>query len=150
MATGDRPPDPVIVPRFKVAFGSKLTGGFTEVSTASMELTPVPYQSTGTDGQPNWTTQPGTRKNPTITLKRGMTSDLSAWSWHKEAADGQIASARVNGSISILNADGSPAATFDVINAWPTKVDMPALQASGTTPGIEVITLTCEGFSRSA
>lgn len=148
MATGDRPPDPVIIPRFKVSFGSKLTGGFTEVSLASMEVVPVPYQFAGTDGQPATTTQPGTRKNPTITLKRGMTTDVSGWNWHKEALS-NVASARTNGTISILNQDGSAAANFDVINAWPTKVDMPALQASGTTPGVEVITLTCEGFERS-
>ena len=148
MATGDRPPDPVILPRFKVSFGSKLTGGFTEVSLASMEVTPVPYQFTGTDGQPSQTVQPGTRKNPTITLKRGMSNDLSGWNWHKEAL-ANVNSARTNGTISILNQDGSAAANFDVISAWPTKVDMPALQASGTTPGVEVITLTCEGFQRS-
>jgi phage tail-like protein len=146
--TGQRPPDPLIQARYKVDF-SKLSGVFTNVATASAEITPVPYQFTGPDGQPSWTTQPGLRKNPTIQLTRGMTDDLSAWNWHKEVVNGQVASARVNGTISILDTTGSPVAVFNVFNAWPVKVDMPALVSSGAAAGNEVITLTCEGFERA-
>jgi phage tail-like protein len=149
MPTGARPPDPLITPRYKVDF-PKLQGVFTEVSTASSAVQPVSYQYTGADGQPGFSVQPGQRQLPTITLKRGMTADLSAWNWHQEVVQGKVASARVNGTISILDAEGKPAATFNVYNAWPTKVEMPALMSAQNSPGIEVITLSCEGFERSS
>jgi phage tail-like protein len=146
---GPRPMDPLITPRYKVEF-SKLTGVFTDVGIASAEVTPVAYQYTGSDGQPGYLTQPGQRKPPTITLKRGMTTDLSAWNWHKEAIEGGIAAARCNGTISILDVEGKPAAAFNVINAWPVKVSTPALASSGNTPAVEEIQLACEGFTRSS
>src|SRR5512146_2087643 len=135
MPTGARPPDPLITPRYKVDF-PKLSGVFTEVSTASAQVQAVPYQYTGTDGQPGYSIQPGQRQLPTITLKRGMTSDLSAWNWHQEVVNGKVNSARVNGTISILDAEGKPAATFNVINAWPTKVDMPQLMSNQNSIGV--------------
>ncbi len=149
MPTGARPPDPLITPRYRVDF-PKLSGVFTEVSTVSAEVKPVEYQFTGTDGQPGYSIQPGSKSLPTITLKRGMTSDLSAWNWHQEVVNGQISGARVNGTISILDVEGKPAATFNVINAWPVKVDMPALMSGQNNIGVEVITLRCEGFQRAS
>lgn len=146
---GPRPSDPLITPRYKVEF-TKLTGVFTDVGLASAEVTPVAYQYTGNDGQPGYLTQPGQRKPPTITLKRGMTNDLSAWNWHQEAIEGGITSARCNGTISILDAEGKPAASFTVLNAWPIKVNMPALASSANSVGVEEIQLACEGFSRAS
>ncbi len=146
--TGQRPPDPVVQGRYKVDF-PKLSGVFSAVDKASAVIAEVPYQFNGPDGQPSQTTQPGLRKNPQIKLTRGMTDDLSAWNWHKEVINGQVASARVNGTISILNTEGQPVAVFNVFNAWPLSVAMPALQSSGTTAGNEIITLTCEGFERA-
>ena len=150
-AAGPRPADPLITPRYKVDFGSKLTGVFTDVSVTSAEVTPVAYQYTAADGQPGYLTQPGQRKPPTITLKRGASKDLSAWTWHQEAlAQGGLATARTNGSISILDADGNPAAVFTVINAWPIKVSMPALNSSQNSVGVEEIQIASEGFMRAS
>lgn len=146
--TGQRPPDPLIQARYKVDF-PKLSGVFTNVDAVSATIAEVPYQFTGPDGQPNATTQPGLRKNPQIKLTRGMTDDLSAWNWHKEVLNGQVASARVNGTISILDVEGKPVAVFNVFNAWPLSVATPQLMSSGQTTGNEVITLTCEGFERA-
>lgn len=147
--TGARPPDPLITPRFKVEF-SKLTGIFSDVGVASGEVTPVAYPYTGPDGKPETSYQPGLRKPPaTLTLKRGTTGDMSAWTWHQEVLDGKMASARINGTISLLDAEGKPAAVFHVHNAWPSKVDMPALGSATAAVGFETITLVCERFERA-
>jgi phage tail-like protein len=147
--TGMRPPDPVIQARYKVEF-PKLSGVFTKVSVTSASVAAVPYQFTGPDGQPTSSFQPGLRTLPTISLERGMTNDLSAWNWHQEVLQGKMASARVNGTISILDNEGKPAASFNIMGAWPTKVDMPALMATGGSVGVEVIGLVCEGFERAS
>jgi phage tail-like protein len=146
--TGARPPDPLIQARYQVEF-SKLTGLFSEVGAASGEVAPIGYNYTGPDGHPQYTVQPGLRKPASITLKRGATGDLSAWTWHQEVLDGKMATARVSGTISMLDAEGKPTAVFNVINAWPSKVDMPGLNSAGTAAVTETITLTCERFERS-
>ncbi|MBI4790244.1 MAG: phage tail protein, partial [Chloroflexi bacterium] len=79
---GMRPPDPVIQARYRVEF-PKLSGVFTEVAVTSAEVPAVAYNFTGADGKPSTSYQRGIRKLPTITLKRGMTTDLSAWNWHQ-------------------------------------------------------------------
>lgn len=145
--TGARPPDPLFTPRYKVEF-SKLTGIFSEVTTASGEVTPVAYNYTGADGSPQTSFQPGLRKPPTsLTLKRGTTGDMSAWNWHQEVLDGKMSSARVNGTISMLDSEGKPVAVFNVLGAWPSKVDMPGLGGAGAV-GVENIVLVCERFER--
>ena len=149
MPTGARPPDPLITARYKVEF-PKLAGVFTDITLASSAVAQVNYQFTGSDGQPGFTTQPGQRTAATITLKRGMTSDLSAWNWHQEVLRGKISSARANGTVSILDAEGKPAASFTVINAWPMKMDLSPLASSQNQAGTETITLACESFERAS
>lgn len=147
--TGARPPDPLITPRYKVDF-SKLTGIFTDVGAASGEVAAIAYNYTGPDGKPETSYQPGLRKPPTtLTLKRGTTGDMSAWTWHQEVLDGKMSSARINGTISMLDAEGKPAAVFNVLNAWPSKVDMPGLGSATPGVGVETITLVCERFERA-
>lgn len=146
--TGARPTDPLVTARYKVEF-SKLTGMFSDVGAASGEVASVAYSYTGPDGKPETSYQPGLRKPPTtLTLKRGTTGDMSAWTWHQEVLDGKMASARINGTISMLDAEGKPSAVFNVLNAWPSKVDMPGLGAAAANIGTETITLVCERFER--
>lgn len=148
MPTGMRPPDPVVTSRYRVDF-PKLSGVFTKAAIGgSAAITPIQYQYAGPDGRPASSYQPGLKSVPTITLERGMTSDLSAWQWYQEVLDGKMSTARVNGTISILDAEGKPSATFNVYNAWPSNVSMPALTAGQSTIGTESITLSCEGFDR--
>jgi phage tail-like protein len=149
MPTGARPPDPLVSARYKAEF-PKLTGVFTDITLASSAVSQVNYQYTGPDGQPTFTTQPGQRTPATITLKRGMTNDLSAWSWHQEVLQGRMSSARSNGTISILDSEGKPAATFNVINAWPMKIDLSPLASAQSAAGSETITLACESFERAS
>ncbi len=150
MPTGVRPPDPLLQAKYMVTFAPKLTGYFSEISAVAADVNSVSYQYTGTDGKPGVLAQPGQRKPPTITLKRGMTNDLSAWKWHQEVVNGGVDSARVNGTISVLNQENQPTAVFVVLNAWPSTIKMPALQSSSTSAGVEEITLVCEGFERQS
>ncbi len=144
-----RPPDPIVTSRFRVDFGSKLSGAFTDVTLASSAVGQVNYNYSDSTGRPGYSTQPGLKTPATITLKRAMTNDTSAWKWHQEVLGGQIASARTPGTIFIVGPDGStPLVTFHVENAWPMKVDFSALGAGTANAGTETITLACENFYR--
>ena len=143
-----RPPDPIVSSRFRVDFGSKLTGAFTDVQLASSDAGKVEYKFADA-GKQGYSVQPGQKAPATITLKRGLSNDTSAWKWHQEVLNGQIASARTPGTIFVVGPDGStPLISFHVENAWPTKVDFSALGAGSAAAGVETITLVCENFYR--
>lgn len=142
-----RTTEPLTSPRYKVDF-PKLKGVFSEVSASSAEFDVIAYKFSDAQGKPGYYAQPGTFKFPEITLKRGVTEDDSAWKWAKEVQDGNMSTARANGSIHLLDYDGSNLLTYTVTNAWPKKVTMPGPKAGANEVLIEEITIVCESFQR--
>jgi phage tail-like protein len=147
MATRPRPHEPLTSPRFIVDF-PKLKGVFSEVSASAAEFETITYKFTDQRGRPGNYILPGTMKPPEITLKRGVTSDASAWEWGLEVQEGKVAEARCNGVIHLCDYDGSHVATFRVENAWPKKVTMPGPKSTANEVLVEEIVLVCEHFER--
>ena len=140
--------DPLISARFMVKFGSKLQGAFRECTVVSAEHEPAEYKFSDDKGQPGYYAVPGRMKFGRITLKRGLTDDMSAWTWRKEVEDGNITSARTNGSIIMIDQDNRPMAQFDFENAWPLKVSGQAPNANTSDLAMEEIELICEKMAR--
>lgn len=92
---------------------------------------------------------PGKRTPPTVTLRRGMTTDLQLWVWH-EAARGAHGEGRKNASLTMFDATGEPVARYHLENAWPSKIEIGALTAGAGEPLFETVTLTCEDIQRVA
>lgn len=142
--------DPLITPRFTVKFGSKLQGSFREVTVVTAEHEPAEYKFADDKGQPGYYAIPGRMKFGRITLKRGLTDDMSAWKWRKEVEDGNIKSARTNGSILMYDQDGAPLAEFNFENAWPLKVSGPAPNANSNDIAMEEVEVICERMWRAS
>jgi phage tail-like protein len=83
-----------------------------------------------------------------ITLKRGMTDDMSMWKWRKQVEDGDIEGARTSGSIFLKDQKGATVAQFDFTNAWPLKVSNPGGNANSNDIVIEEAEIICEGLKR--
>jgi phage tail-like protein len=139
--------EPLTSPRYVVSF-PKLKGVFSEVSASSAEFEVISYKFADKTGKPGYYAAPGTFKPPEVTLKRGITEDDSAWKWAKEVQDGDMPSARSNGTIHLLDYDGTPLLAFNVTNAWPKKVTMPGPKSGGNEVLVEEIILVCEDFTR--
>ena len=92
---------------------------------------------------------PGKRTPPTVTLRRGMTTDLQLWVWH-EAARAAHGEARKNASLTMFDAAGEPVARYHLENAWPSKIEIGALTAGAGELLFETVTLTCEDIQRVA
>jgi phage tail-like protein len=140
--------DPLISPRFVVTFGSHLTGSFREVTVVSAETEPAEYKFTDDQGNPGYYAVPGRMKYGHITLKRGMTDDMSMWKWRKQVEDGDIEGARTSGSIFLKDQKGATVAQFDFTNAWPLKVSNPGGNANSNDIVIEEAEIICEGLKR--
>ncbi len=142
--------DPAISARFMVKFGSKLQGSFRECTVVSAEHEPAEYKFSDEKGNPGYYAVPGRMKFGRITLKRGLTDDMSAWRWRKEVEDGNITAARTNGSILMMDQNGAPMAEFNFENVWPLKVSGPTPNANSSELATEEVELICEKISRAS
>jgi phage tail-like protein len=142
--------DPLISPRFIVKFGSKVAGSFRECTVVSAEHEPAEYKFADEKGNPGYYAIPGRMKFGRITLKRGLTDDMSIWKWRKEVEDGNVKAARTNGSIMMCDQDGAPLAEFNFENAWPLKVSGPTPNANSNEIAMEEVEIICEKVWRAS
>jgi phage tail-like protein len=124
--------------------GTTITG-FTEVSGLDAEVEVVEYRE-GADPSSS-RKLPGMQKYSNITLKRGITGDLSLWNWMQSILSGKPD--RRNMSIILLNDSREPVARWNVVRAWPAKYQAPGLSASASEVGVESLELTHEGLVRA-
>lgn len=118
--------------------------GFTEVSGLNMEVQVVEYR---VGSSPDFSMQkiPGLRKFGTVSLKRGMTTlDNDFWKWINTAALNSVE--RRNVTITMLDDAHNPVVSWNLLNAFPSKVDYGTLDAKSNDVAIQQIDLAIEGF----
>jgi len=119
---------------------SDAVAGFTEVSGINMETDVVEYR----EGSDTATVRklPGLRKYGNITLKRGYTTNTELWDWRKTVIDG--ATERKSGAIVLLNEAREPALRWEFSEAWVSKYEGPALNATANEAAVESIEIAVE------
>lgn len=90
----------------------------------------------------------GTTKWGDIVLKRGITPSMDLVAWRRLAEDGRVDDARKSGSIVLLDTAGSPVATYNFVNAWPSKVHVSSSEEAGGPCAWESITLAVDSVTR--
>lgn len=91
--------------------------------------------------------QPGRLTWGDITLKRGLTTNVDIYDWIAEVMDDPTP-ARRDGSIIMYDAVGTEVCRWNVLQAWPSKVNLPALTADSGDIVVEEMTLVHEGITR--
>ena len=140
--------DPLRNFRFRVEIDGILTAGFSEVQIGATITDVVEYRE-GTD-PPNVRKLSGLTKFGNITLKRGMTTSLELFQWHKQIIAGQIANNRKKVVIIVADESGADQTRFVVSDAWPVKYDPSDLSGKGNEVFIELLELANEGIERVA
>lgn len=147
MATGDRI-DPFLGFRFRVEIDGIQTAAFSEATIPDTTTTPTDYRE-GTDPK-NVRKLSGLNTYGSVTLKKGLSasSDLSDWQADVE----QFGAGRNRRTISLILVDdeGTDAARWDIIEAWPTKINTSGLNATGNSVMIETLEILNEGITRVA
>jgi len=120
--------------------------GFTEVSGLSVEADVMEYRD-GASMEFTKVKMPGMVKFGNITLKRGMfAKDNEFYLWWKQTAD--LASIeRRDITITLLNEKHEPVVTWQVKNAWPSKVQSTDLKSDGSEVSIETMEIVHEGLT---
>ncbi|HEX8190409.1 MAG TPA: phage tail protein [Pyrinomonadaceae bacterium] len=140
-----RATDPFASFNFKLEIEGITVAGFSEVTGLNQESNVIDYR----EGQEPITPRklPGLNKFGNITLKRGISPDLSVYNWRKTVTDGDIE--RRNASIVLHNEKHEEVVRWNLVNAWPSKYVGPDLKANANEVAIESIELTHEGVERA-
>ncbi len=132
---------------FIVEFDGAEVAGFTEVTGLDSETTPIEYREGG-DPTAAMRQLPGVEKYAPVQLKRGITGSLALWEWRKEVRDGGSTFPPTRTvTVKLLDEKhdrNSPAMTWTLTNAWPTKLTGPSLTAKGNDYAVEQLDLVHE------
>lgn len=129
---------------FQVEWGGSNIG-FSEVSGLTQEVQLVEYR-VGSSPQHSTIKMPGLRKVTNVTMKRGVSpGDNEFFQWLSTVKLNTIE--RRDLTITLLNENGDPVMVWNVIQAFPVKVEGPSLKANGNEVAIESIELAHEGLT---
>lgn len=143
---------PFVKFRFRMIVNG-FTAGFSEVSGFDATTDVIEYRA-GSDTNNSTIKLPGLTKYSNITLKWGMTDDMTLYNWMTSVIGG---SAAINGTevereditIELLGEDGQTVkASWQVRQAWPCKYTAPDFNANSSELAIESLELAHEGITR--
>ncbi len=129
---------------FEVDWGGTKVG-FQEVSGLGIEVDPIEYRQ-GASPDFSKIKMPGMKKFSNISLKRGsFAGDNEYYDWLKSIKLNTVERRTI--TISLLDADGAPAITWKVKNAFPIKLQSTDLKAEGNEIAIETLEIAHEGLT---
>jgi phage tail-like protein len=121
---------------------------FQEVSGLTSEIDVIELKENTPDGKYIVKKLPGNRKPPSITLKRAKSSSTALFDWHRQIHQGNLSGGRKNGSVVLYSFDHQEVGRYNFFNAWPSKISMGTLKASGNEILMEECTIVCEEIDR--
>lgn len=89
---------------------------------------------------------PGLKKYGNITLKQGLADSMVFYEWIAEGVSGAVQRKTI--TITLLDEEENPAASWQVINAWPTKYTASDFNATSSEVAIETLEIAHEGMTR--
>jgi phage tail-like protein len=134
--------DPYAQFNFLIEVEDLAVAGFTEVSGLNAESDIIEYRE-GSD-LTRMRKLPALSKFGNITLKRGYTQSRELWEWRKSTLDG--ATQRHNGAIILLDEARNPVHRWEFFEAWISKYEGPALNASTAEAAVESIEIAVESL----
>ncbi len=123
----------ISAPNLQITGGPKVLSlgrlSFAELGGINSEINVEQYVSVDSTGFVNHSKQMGLTKPPTVTLKRGVDSNLALWYWHNMALMG-LPTARTNVTLEMYGGglrsvvDAEPLFTYTLLSAWCAKINI--------------------------
>ena len=133
--------------RFYVEMESAVKASFSECSGLDVQIDKEVYFEGGVNEQQRIFLKHA--KFGDITLKRGITDDLTFWNWINTFLEAKPAERR-NINILTFNQAGETMQVWTLLAAVPVAWKTPSLQANSTSMAIEELTLAYEGLKVEA
>ena len=140
--------DPLVGFQFSLDLGDDITGYFTEVSGIGSENAVVTHKVVNTLAKEVTLQVPGRIEWGEITLKRGLTTNFDFWTWRETVITGDTEGARKDISITMYDRNYTAVVTWDITNAWPSKLSGPTIASDSNDFAIEELTIVHEGLTR--
>lgn len=130
--------------RYKVEIDGLEAGGFSEVTGFDASIDVIEYREGDMVQTPMKV--PGLKKYGNITLKQGLADSKVIYDWMIEGVNGPVQRKTI--TITLLDEAEAPVASWQVINAWPTKYTAPDFNATSSEIAIESLEIAHEGMTR--
>ena len=130
--------------RCKVEIDGLEAGGFSEASGFDASIDVIEYREGDMVQTPM--KLPGLKKYGNITLKQGVADSMVMYEWMIAGVEGEVERKTI--TITILDETETATASWQVINAWPTKYTAPDFNATSSEVAIESIEIAHEGMTR--
>lgn len=130
--------------RYKVEIDGLDAGGFSEVSGFDLSIDVMEYREGDSVQTPM--KMPGLRRYSNIVLKQGLADSMVLYDWITTGVDGAVERKTI--TITLLDEEESPAASWQVINAWPMRYTAPNFDANASEVAIESLEIAHEGMTR--
>jgi phage tail-like protein len=123
--------------------GKAVKGSFMEVGGLGVEITPIEYRN----GSEDITVRKlaGLKKFTNLTLKWGITGDLTFWNWVVEGMNGLVQRAPV--AVVLLDENRNEVMRWNFTRAWPCKWTGPGMNAKNNEIAIETLEIAHEGMA---
>lgn len=130
--------------RYKVEIDGLDAGGFSEASGFDASIDVMEYREGDMVQTPMKI--PGLKKYGNITLKQGLADSMVLYEWIIAGVNGAVERKTI--TITLLDEEEAPAASWQVINAWPVKYTAPDFNATSSEIAIETLEIAHEGMTR--
>jgi phage tail-like protein len=138
---------PFRVARFLLEIDGVAKAGFARCRIPDSATAVVEYRE-GND-PPTPRKLAGLNEYGTLELHYGVTTDaIELHEWRRLVEDGKVDEARRSIAVVLLDEEGSPAARWELRNAWPRRYAAPTLDAGRSAVAIETLEVVCEGLRR--
>ncbi|HEY9603789.1 MAG TPA: phage tail protein [Allocoleopsis sp.] len=129
--------------RFYVEIGGTIAASFSECSGLDVQIEKETYFEGGVNNQQRIFLKQ--TKFGDVTLKRGITDDVTFWEWLGKMLS-PAKKERRNITILVFNQAGETMQAWTLVGALPVGWKTPSLQANSSTVAIEELTLAYEGL----
>ena len=136
--------DPLTAFRFKVEIDSVIEAGFTECSGLQVETEVEEVREGGLNEFAH--KLPKGFKHVNLTLKHGLTTSDTLYSWHQDVVGGKPKVDRKSVSVIVMDEAGEERWRWTFHDAYPVKWSGPDLKADGSAIAVEAIELVHNGF----
>jgi len=141
--------DPQVVHHFALEVQGVEECTFAEASGFDNSHEKVEQRETTKGGKQMVSVQPGNLKWSDIVLKRGVTDSMELYNWRQKVIDGDLMTARKDGSIVFYDAKNTEIARYSFVRGWPSKWESSGVKTGDNAIMIETLTIAHEGFTRS-
>jgi phage tail-like protein len=142
------PNDALASYHFSVEIDNTEIAQFSELSGITSEIDVIELKENTKEGKPVIKKLPGSRKPPTITLKRAKNASMDLWNWHYAMWQGSVGQARRNGSVVLYDYTFGEVARYNFYNGWVSKLTIGAAKAGANEVLTEECTIVCEDLIR--